>query len=80
MVLQDYPQATGVHLSVSLLNRVVDELPQIKVLKHEDCPGLGKISRIRASAERDGGGGSRSWSATARSTIRWSWPAAPTAR
>jgi 4-hydroxy-tetrahydrodipicolinate synthase len=54
VVLQDYPQATGVHLSVSLFNRLVDDLPQIRVLKHEDCPGLGKISRIRAAAERDG--------------------------
>jgi 4-hydroxy-tetrahydrodipicolinate synthase len=53
VVLQDYPQATGVHLSVSLFNRLVDDLPQLKVLKHEDCPGLGKITRIRASAERD---------------------------
>ncbi len=53
VILQDYPQASGVHVSVSLLNRVIDDLPQIKVLKHEDCPGLGKISRIRASAERD---------------------------
>jgi 4-hydroxy-tetrahydrodipicolinate synthase len=53
VVLQDYPQATGVHLSVSLFNRLIDDLPQIKVLKHEDCPGLGKITRIRASAERD---------------------------
>jgi len=53
VVLQDYPQATGVHLSVSLFNRLVDDLPQIKVLKHEDCPGLGKISRIRATGERD---------------------------
>ena len=53
VVLQDYPQASGVQLSVSLLNRVIHDLPQIKVLKHEDCPGLGKISRIRASAERD---------------------------
>ena len=54
IVLQDYPQATGVHLSVAVLNRLVDDLPQIKVLKHEDCPGLGKLSRVRASAERDG--------------------------
>ena len=54
VVLQDYPQATGVHLSVSLFNRLIDDLPQIKVLKHEDCPGLGKITRVRASAERDG--------------------------
>jgi 4-hydroxy-tetrahydrodipicolinate synthase len=53
VVLQDYPQASGVHLSVGLLDRVIADLVQIKVLKHEDCPGLGKISRIRASAERD---------------------------
>ena len=54
VVLQDYPQATGVHLSVGLFNRLLDDLPQIKVLKHEDCPGLGKITRIRESAVRDG--------------------------
>ena len=54
LVLQDYPQATGVHLSVAVLNRLVDDLPQIKVLKHEDCPGLGKLSRLRAAAARDG--------------------------
>jgi 4-hydroxy-tetrahydrodipicolinate synthase len=54
LVLQDYPQATGVHLSVGLFNRLVDDLPQIVVLKHEDCPGLGKITRVRATAERDG--------------------------
>jgi len=54
VVLQDYPQATGVHLSVPLFNQLVDALPQIKVLKHEDCPGLTKISRIRKTAARDG--------------------------
>jgi 4-hydroxy-tetrahydrodipicolinate synthase len=54
IVLQDYPQATGVHFSVAVLNRLIDDLPQIKVLKHEDCPGLGKLSRVRVSAERDG--------------------------
>jgi 4-hydroxy-tetrahydrodipicolinate synthase len=54
VVLQDYPQATGVHLSVSLFNRLIDDLAQIKVLKHEDCPGLGKITRIRAGSARDG--------------------------
>ena len=53
LVLQDYPQATGVHLSVPLLDRLVDDLPQVKILKHEDCPGLGKLSRIRAHATRD---------------------------
>ncbi|MEZ5936431.1 MAG: dihydrodipicolinate synthase family protein [Alphaproteobacteria bacterium] len=54
VVLQDYPQATSVHLSVPLVNRLIEALPQIKVLKHEDCPGLAKISRIRKTAARDG--------------------------
>ncbi|MGI9493551.1 MAG: dihydrodipicolinate synthase family protein, partial [Geminicoccaceae bacterium] len=53
VVLQDYPQATGVHLSVPLFNQLIDALPQIKALKHEDCPGLAKITRIRRTAERD---------------------------
>ena len=53
VVFQDYPQATGVHLSVPLFNQLIDALPQIKVLKHEDCPGLAKITRIRRTAERD---------------------------
>jgi 4-hydroxy-tetrahydrodipicolinate synthase len=54
IVLQDFPQATGVHLSVPVISRLIDDLPQIKVLKHEDCPGLGKITRVRQSAKRDG--------------------------
>lgn len=53
VVLQDHPQANDVHLSVPLLNQLVDALPSIKVLKHEDCPGLAKITRIRRTAERD---------------------------
>ncbi|MGI9436033.1 MAG: dihydrodipicolinate synthase family protein [Geminicoccaceae bacterium] len=53
IVLQDFPQGTGVHLSVPLFNQLIDALPQIKMLKHEDCPGLAKISRIRKMAERD---------------------------
>jgi 4-hydroxy-tetrahydrodipicolinate synthase len=53
VVLQDYPQATGVHLSVAVINRLIDDLPQIRILKHEDCPGLGKLSRLRATALRD---------------------------
>ena len=47
VVFQDYPQATGVHVSAPLFGRLVEAFPQIKVLKHEDCPGLAKLSRIR---------------------------------
>jgi 4-hydroxy-tetrahydrodipicolinate synthase len=38
---------------VPLINRLVSDLSQIKVLKHEHCPGLGKISRVRQSAIRE---------------------------
>jgi len=53
VVLQDYPQATGVYLPVPLFARILADLPQIVMLKHEDAPGLAKLSRIRA-AERAG--------------------------
>lgn len=46
-VLQDYPAATGVAMSVATIARLVDAFPQIKALKHEDLPGLGKLTRLR---------------------------------
>jgi 4-hydroxy-tetrahydrodipicolinate synthase len=49
-VFQDYPQATGVHLDVSVFHRLVADFPALVMLKHEDCPGLAKLSRIRAEA------------------------------
>ncbi|MFH1572947.1 MAG: dihydrodipicolinate synthase family protein [Acidobacteriota bacterium] len=49
---QDYPQSTGVHISVSAFLRMVRAFPQIVMLKHEDCPGLGKITHIRAESAR----------------------------
>jgi len=47
---QDYPQTTGVHISVDCLHRMISDFPQLVMLKHEDCPGLGKLSRIVAAA------------------------------
>jgi 4-hydroxy-tetrahydrodipicolinate synthase len=49
---QDYPYSTGVYLSAALFLRLVESFPQLVMLKHEDCPGLGKLSQIRAEAER----------------------------
>jgi 4-hydroxy-tetrahydrodipicolinate synthase len=54
IVYQDYPQSTGVHLSVPTFNALVDAHPQIVMLKHEDCPGLSKITEIREGEKRDG--------------------------
>ena len=49
IVLQDYPPSTGVWFSTALLNRLFADLPALKVLKHEDWPGLRKITQFRAA-------------------------------
>jgi len=54
VVYQDYPQSTDVYLSPTLFLRLVQAYSQIVMLKHEDCPGLGKISLIRRESERQG--------------------------
>ena len=54
LVYQDYPQTTGAPVSVETLNALIDRHPQFVMLKHEDCPGLAKITALRQSAERDG--------------------------
>ena len=48
---QDYPQTTTVVSSVSVLNRLIDAFPNFVMLKHEDCPGLAKITSLRDSAK-----------------------------
>src|SRR5215510_2166089 len=54
VVYQDYPQSIAVYLSPNLFLRLVRAYPQIVMLKHEDCPGLGKISMIRHESEEHG--------------------------
>ena len=51
---QDYPQSTGVSLSVECFNRMISDFPQLVMLKHEDCPGLEKLTKVRDSAEKQG--------------------------
>ena len=48
---QDYPQATRTEISVPLFNRMVADFDQLVMFKHEECPGLGKISRIRQASD-----------------------------
>jgi 4-hydroxy-tetrahydrodipicolinate synthase len=49
VVLQDYPQLTQVFMSTALVNRAFDEFPSFKMLKHEEAPGLRKLSKVRAA-------------------------------
>ncbi len=52
--LQDYPPTTTVFISVPVVNRLIAKLPQLKMFKHEDCPGHRKLTRLREASETDG--------------------------
>ena len=51
---QDFPLVTGVHVSVETILKLTTDHPQIIMLKHEDWPGLTKLSRVRAESGTDG--------------------------
>jgi 4-hydroxy-tetrahydrodipicolinate synthase len=51
IVLQDFPLATSVQISVATLKRVVEAVPSIRMLKHEDWPGLAKIDALRQAEQ-----------------------------
>lgn len=47
VVLQDFPLSTGVVISPGTIGQIVEALPSVVMLKHEDWPGLSKITAIR---------------------------------
>jgi 4-hydroxy-tetrahydrodipicolinate synthase len=47
LVLQDFPLATGVQISTRTIGAIIEALPSMVMLKHEDWPGLDKISDLR---------------------------------
>lgn len=47
-VLQDFPQSTNVHMAAGVIARIIKNLPSCVMLKHEDWPGLAKLSALRA--------------------------------
>ena len=46
-VLQDFPLATEVQISPSILLEIAADIPTFVMLKHEDWPGLEKITALR---------------------------------
>ncbi|WP_322517467.1 dihydrodipicolinate synthase family protein [Rhodopseudomonas palustris] len=52
-VLQDYPLTLSVVMTPDVIRRIVMENPSCVMLKHEDWPGLEKISRLR-EYQKDG--------------------------
>ena len=51
-VLQDHPVSTTVQMSTGVILRILKNSPSCVMLKHEDCPGLAKLSAIRAAIEK----------------------------
>jgi 4-hydroxy-tetrahydrodipicolinate synthase len=47
VVIQDYPLAIGVVMTPGVIRRIVQANPSCVMLKHEDWPGLEKISTLR---------------------------------
>lgn len=79
VVLQDFPLSTTVNISTPTLGRIFEAHPSIVMLKHEDWPGLAKISDLRA-AEAAAAAVPRSCAAMAGCSCPRKWPAAPTGR
>lgn len=51
-VLQDYPQSTDVTITPAIICKLIGRLPSMVMLKHEDWPGLNKISAVRRGESR----------------------------
>lgn len=50
-VLQDFPLVTGVTIPAKVILQIVADCPTCVMLKHEDWPGLDKVSALRAGSE-----------------------------
>jgi 4-hydroxy-tetrahydrodipicolinate synthase len=50
--LQDYPLASGVQIAPKVILRIIEALPTCVMLKHEDWPGLNKITALRTASDK----------------------------
>src|SRR3954468_10470889 len=46
-VIQDYPYASGVYMAPSVIRRIVADNPSCKMVKHEEWPGLEKLTAMK---------------------------------
>lgn len=51
-VLQDHPVSTGVQMTASVILRIFKNSPTCVMLKHEDWPGLAKLSAYRSASDK----------------------------
>jgi 4-hydroxy-tetrahydrodipicolinate synthase len=54
MIYQDFPLVTKAPISLDCLMRIIREIPQVEMLKHEDWPGLEKLSEHRSRSKAEG--------------------------
>lgn len=47
LVIQDFPLVTSVQMTQGVIARIVEAVPSVVCLKHEDWPGLEKITALR---------------------------------
>jgi 4-hydroxy-tetrahydrodipicolinate synthase len=50
-VLQDFPLATSVVIPTKVIQQIIEDCPTCVMLKHEDWPGLDKITALRAISD-----------------------------
>jgi len=50
-VLQDFPLVTDVVVAPEVILKIVEDCPTCVMLKHEDWPGLSKITKLRAASD-----------------------------
>lgn len=50
--LQDHPVSTGVQMTAGVILRVLKNSPTCVMLKHEDWPGLAKLTAYRAASDK----------------------------
>ncbi len=48
---QDYPQSSQAHISAGGFVKLVDAHPSIVMFKHEDCPGLKKLTAVHKACD-----------------------------
>lgn len=54
LVYQDFPLTTQMPISADAFTTLVAQVPSVVMLKHEDWPGLPKLSAVRATGETRG--------------------------
>jgi 4-hydroxy-tetrahydrodipicolinate synthase len=52
IVLQDFPLAVNVMISPNVIDRIVRTTPSVVMLKHEDWPGLAKLTTLRRQEQQ----------------------------